>query len=98
MTVIISLLIILNFAILYIDIQTNVLFLLSIMCLRLIPNVLTIVAYQARINSASISVNRIFDVISSLNKEKEKDIGVKIFPAKGDIVFQDLSFKYIHLV
>jgi len=95
LTVIISLLIILNFAILYIDIQTNVLFLLSIMCLRLIPNVLTIVAYQARINSASISVNRIFDVISSLNKEKEKDIGVKIFPAKGDIVFQDLSFKYI---
>ena len=77
LTVIVSLLIILNFAILYVDIQTNVLFLLSIMCLRLIPNVLTIVAYQARIYSASISVNRIFDVISSLNKEKEKDIGEK---------------------
>jgi len=57
--------------------------------------VLTIVSYQARIYSASMSVNRIFDVLNSLNKEKEKDIGEKIFPEKGDIVFQDLSFKYI---
>jgi len=95
LTVIMSLLIILNFAILYVNIQTNVLFLLSIMCLRLIPNVLTIVSYQARIYAASMSVNRIFDVLNTLNNEKEKDIGEKMFPKNGDIVIEDLSFKYM---
>ena len=95
LAIIISLLTILNFAIFFVSIHTNVLFLLSLMCLRLIPNVLTLVSYQGRIYAASMSVNRIFEVIKDLNKEKEKDIGKKIFPKKGDITFKDVSFKYI---
>ena len=95
LTIIISLLFILNFGILYVNIETNILFLLSIMCLRLIPNVMSIVSYQARISIASMSVKRIFDVIHSLNKEKEIDIGKKTFPNKGNIIFKNLSFRYM---
>ena len=82
LTIVISLLFILNFGILYVNIETNILFLLSIMCLRLIPNVMNIVSYQTRISIAAMSVKRIFDVIHSLNKEKEIDIGKKTFPIK----------------
>jgi len=57
--------------------------------------VFTIVSYQARIYAASMSVNRIFDVLNTLNNAKEKDIGVKMFPKNGDIVIEDLSFKYM---
>ncbi len=95
LTIIFSLLFILNFGILYVNIETNILFLLSIMCLRLIPNVMSIVSYQARISIASMSVKRIFDVIHSLSKEKEIDIGKKPFPNKGNITFKNLSFRYI---
>ena len=94
LTIVISLLFILNFGISHVNIETNVLFLLSIMCLRLIPNVMSIVSYQARISIAAMSVNRIFDVINSLNKEKEIDIGKKTFPNKGNIIFKNLSFRY----
>jgi len=95
LTISISLLFILNFGISYVNIETNVLFLLSIMCLRLIPNVMSIVSYQARISIAAMSVNRIFDVINSLNKEKEIDIGKKTFPIKGNITFKNISFRYM---
>ena len=95
LTIVISLLFILNFGILYVNIETNILFLLSIMCLRLIPNVMSIVSYQTRISIAAVSVKRIFDVIHSLNKEKEIDIGKKTFPIKGNITFKNLSFRYM---
>ena len=92
----VSLLVILNFAILYGHIETNSLLLFSIMCLRLIPIVLTIVSYQARISASLISVNRVIDEINALNKDKELDKGKNLFPISGDIVFNDLSFKYIN--
>ena len=93
-SIIVSLLVILNFGISYAYIGTNTLLLFSIMCLRLIPIVLTIVSYQARISAALISVNRVIDEINALNKDKEQDKGKNLFPISGDIFFNDLSFKY----
>ena len=93
-SIIASLLVILNFGISYGHIGTNTLLLFSIMCLRLIPIVLAIVAYQARISASLISVNRIIDEINTLNKDKENDKGKNLFPISGDIFFNDLSFKY----
>jgi len=55
---------------------------------------MSIVSYQTRISIAAVSVKRIFDVIHSLNKEKEIDIGKKTFPNKGNIIFKNLSFRY----
>ena len=93
-SIIVSLLVILNFGISYAYIGTNTLLLFSIMCLRLIPIVLSIVSYQARISAALISVNRVIDEINALNKDKEQDKGKNLFPISGDIFFNDLSFKY----
>ena len=93
-SIIVSLLVILNFGISYGNIGTNTLLLFSIMCLRLIPIVLAIVSYQARISASLISVNRIIDDINALNKDKEHDKGKNLFPISGDIFFNDLSFKY----
>ncbi|MDG2000805.1 MAG: ABC transporter ATP-binding protein [Alphaproteobacteria bacterium] len=93
-SIIASLLVILNFGISYEYIETSTLLLFSIMCLRLIPIVLTIVAFQARIGASLISVNRFIDEINALNKDKEHDKGKNLFPISGDIFFNDLSFKY----
>jgi len=94
LSIIVSLLLILNFGILYGHIETNILLLFSIMCLRLIPTVLTIVSYQGRISASLNSVNRVLDEVNTLNKNKEHDNGKNLFPVSGDIVLNDLSFKY----
>ena len=92
---ILSLLItIINISFSYKILDASFLVLLSVMTVRLLPNLLSLVVSQGRISVAGESVNRIFGVINDLRSAKELDGGTLKMPPSGDIVFNNVSFSY----
>tara|TARA_B100000686_G_scaffold204229_1_gene211071 strand:- start:26282 stop:28018 length:1737 start_codon:yes stop_codon:yes gene_type:complete len=88
------LLFVLNIGVNITNIELSILVIFSIMCLRLIPIILSIVAYQTRITVSAESLNRIFQVLNDLKNNQEIDIGKKNITVKDGIIFDNLAFKY----